>query len=150
MAQFTEDTHLIPQEAYQPKPLNIDTKMQENKGSFCIDALLSRSDDRPTSSDTSQSISPTSSRSSSPPISPGSEELPQTAFIPRPGLINQFYPNGGNFYRYQAQPQVSAFHSLDGAMAQLPVNHHNQIHQMHLEWLARTGMLYPRISDLTG
>ncbi|EFA06552.1 homeobox protein Hox-D4a [Tribolium castaneum] len=152
MAQF-EESHLV--HDYQAKPLNMDTKIQENKGSFCIDALLSRGDDRPTSPETSRSISPTSTRSRSPPISPGSEEVPQTAFVPRPGLLNHIYPNGGNFYGYQAQPQASAFHSLDGAMiqkVQLPVNHHNhnQLHQMQLEWLARTGMFYPRLPDLAG
>ncbi|XP_063905519.1 brain-specific homeobox protein homolog [Zophobas morio] len=156
MAQYVEEAHLVHhQDSYQSKPLNMDTKIQENKGSFCIDALLSRTDDRPTSPDTSRSISPTSTRSRSPPISPGSEEVPQTAFVPRPGLLNHIYPNGGNFYGYQAQPQASAFHSLDGAMiqkVQLPVNHHNhsQLHQMQLEWLARTGMFYPRLPDLTG
>jgi hypothetical protein len=156
MAQFADDAHLVHhQDPYQSKPLNMDTKIQENKGSFCIDALLSRTDDRPTSPDTSRSISPSSTRSRSPPISPGSEEVPQTAFVPRPGLLNHIYPNGANFYGYQAQPQASAFHSLDGAMiqkVQLPVNHHNhnQLHQMQLEWLARTGMFYPRLPDLTG
>ncbi|XP_044264457.1 homeobox protein Hox-A4 [Tribolium madens] len=155
MAQY-EESHLVHhQDSYQSKPLNMDTKIQENKGSFCIDALLSRSDDRPTSPDTSRSISPTSTRSRSPPISPGSEEVPQTAFVPRPGLLNHIYPNSSNFYGYQAQPQASAFHSLDGAMiqkVQLPVNHHNhnQLHQMQLEWLARTGMFYPRLPDLAG
>lgn len=140
---------------YQPRALNMETKIQENKGSFCIDALLSRNDERPTTPDTSRSISPSSTRSRSPPISPGSEEVPQNPFVPRPGLLNHIYPSGGAFYGYQTPTQSSAFHSLDNAMVQkvqMPVNHHNhnQIHQMQLEWLARTGMFYPRLPDLTG
>ena len=156
MAQYLEENHhLMHHQDYQNKPLNMDTKIQENKGSFCIDALLSRNNERPMSPDTSRSISPSSTRSRSPPISPGSEDIPATAFVPRPGLLNHIYPNGGGFYGYQGQPQASAFHSLDGSMVQkvhLPVNHHNQnhLHQMQLEWLARTGMFYPRLPDLTG
>lgn len=151
-----EQSHLVfNHHDYQPKPLNMDTKIQENKGSFCIDALLSRSEDRPTSPDTSRSISPTSTRSRSPPISPGSEEIPPNPFVPRPGLLNHIYPNGGAFYGYPGQTQGSAFHSIDGSMVQkvqLPINHHNhsQFHQMQLEWLARTGMFYQKFPDLTG
>lgn len=136
------------------KPLNMDTKIQENKGSFCIDALL-KNDERQTNSPaTSRSISPTSTRSRSPrspPISPGSEEIPQNPFIPRPGLLNHIYPNSGSFYGYQGQSQGSAFHSIDQRL-QMPVNHHghSQLHQMQLEWLARNGMFYPRLPDLTG
>lgn len=170
MAQYIEsDHHILLSQQYQTKPLNMDTKLQENKPSFCIDSLLSRSDallsrsdnllsrstERPTSPETSRSISPTSTRSRSPPISPGSEEIPQSTFVPRPGLLNQFYPNGSGFYGYQAQNQSSAFHSLDSGMIQkvhLPVGHHNQnhLHQMQLEWFARTGMFYPRLPDLAG
>ncbi|GJQ82757.1 hypothetical protein Trydic_g19765 [Trypoxylus dichotomus] len=140
---------------YQPKPINMDTKIQENKGSFCIDALLSRNEERPTTPDTSRSISPSSTRSRSPPISPGSEEIPPNPFVPRPGLLNHIYPNGGAFYGYPGQTQGSAFHSIDGSMVQkvqLPLNHHNhsQFHQMQLEWLARTGMFYQKFPDLTG
>lgn len=160
MAHYLEEAspHMLHnhQETYQTKPLNMDTKIQENKGSFCIDALLSRTDDRPNSPDTSRSISPSSTRSRSPPISPGSEEIPPTPFIPRPGLLNHIYPNGG-LYGYQAQQHVqsSAFHTLDGSMVQkiqIPINHHSpsQLQQMQLEWLARTGMFYPRLPDLSG
>ncbi|XP_022912071.1 motor neuron and pancreas homeobox 1-like [Onthophagus taurus] len=157
MTHYLEETshHMVLNHEYQPKPLNMDTKIQDqNKGSFCIDALLSR-EDRPTSPDTSRSISPTSTRSTSPPISPGSEEIPPNPFVPRPGLLNQIYPNSGAFYGYP-QSQGSAFHSIDGSMVQkvqLPVGHHNhnQLQQMQLEWLARTtGMFYPRLPDLTG
>ncbi|KAF5306552.1 hypothetical protein FQA39_LY08874 [Lamprigera yunnana] len=139
---------------YQSKTLNIDTKIQENKGSFCIDALL-RPDDRANSPDTLRSISPSSTRSRSSPISPGSEEIPPTTFIPRPGLLNHIYPNTG-LYSYQGQNHVqsSAFHTLDGSMVQkieIPIHHRtNQLQQMQLEWLARTGMFYQRLPDLTG
>ncbi|CAG9813759.1 unnamed protein product [Phaedon cochleariae] len=141
----------------QSQPLNMDTKIQqEGKPSFCIDSLLSRTE--PHSPATSRSISPGSTRSRSPPISPGSEDLPTTAFVPRPGLLNHIYPNGGGFYGYQGhhQGQGSAFHSLDASgMVQkvhLPVGHHgqNHLHQMQLEWFARTGMFYPRLPDLSG
>ncbi|KAB0804181.1 hypothetical protein PPYR_01151 [Photinus pyralis] len=149
--------HAHPDSSYhQSKPLNMDTKLQESKGSFCIDALLSRNDDRPNTPDTSRSISPSSTRSRSPPISPGSEEIPPTSFVPRPGLLNHIYPNGG-LYGYQSQHHVqsSAFHTLDGSMVQklqIPINHHSpsQLQQMQLEWLARTGMFYQRLPDLTG
>lgn len=156
MTHYIQDHHSVMlREDYQNKPLNMDTKIQDNKGSFCIDALLSRNSERPVSPDTSRSISPTSTRSRSPPISPGSEELPSTTIIPRPGLLNHIYPNGSAFYGYQGHPQSSAFHSLDGTIAQkihLPVGHHTQSHlqQMQLEWFARTGMFYPRLPDLTG
>lgn len=156
MTHYLQDHHSVMiHEDYQNKPLNMDTKISDNKGSFCIDALLSRNSERPVSPDTSRSISPTSTRSRSPPISPGSEELPSTTIIPRPGLLNHIYPNGSAFYGYQGQAQSSAFHSLDGTIAQkihLPVGHHTQSHlqQMQLEWFARTGMFYPRLPDLTG
>lgn len=168
MSHFFEERHLIhsrTNHACQSKPINVETinmetKIHENKGSFFIDALLSKDDERPNSPDnTSRSISPSSSTRSrsSPPISPGSEEIPpNNPFVPRPGLLSHIYPNSGTFYGYQAQPQSSAFHHLDGSTTamvqkvQLPVNHHGQLQQMHLEWFARTGMFYPRLPDLTG
>lgn len=155
---YLEDTSKITPQNYQQKPLTLDMSTKiESKGSFCIDALLARNQDRPASPATSRSISPTSSPSRSPPISPGSEDLHQNPYIPRPGLLNQMYGNGNGIYGYQTPPhpmQTSAFHSLEGGMiqkVQLPVgNGHQQIHPMHLEWLARTGMFYPRLPDLTG
>lgn len=156
MDHYVEDSQsMIHNQSYQTKPLNMDTKIHENKGSFCIEALLSKSDDHPNASDTSRSISPSSTKSQSPPISPGCEEIPQNTFVPRPGLLNHFYSNSNPFYSYHGQPQNSAFHSIDGSIVQkvqMPLNHHShsQIHQMQLEWLARTGMFYPRIPDLTG
>lgn len=148
----------------------------QQKGSFCIDALLGR--DKPlshspsvtsrspqmTSRSPSRSPSPISSSASSPPISPGSE-LPNR-FIPRPGLMHHhpgFPPNGSAIYGYPPTTtahllaaQGSAFHPLDGT----PIGPHQkpnmgqlnpgQLHHMQLEWLARTGMFYPRIPDLSG
>lgn len=103
----------------------------------------------------SRSISPTSTRSRSPPISPGSEEIHQPPFVPRPGLLNHIYPNASGFYERHNQLQNSAFHSWDTTMMpkmQMPVNHHapNQLQQMQWELLARTGMFYSRLPDLTG
>lgn len=143
---------------YQTKPLTLDMSTKiEPKGSFCIDALLARNEERPSSPTNSRSMSPTSSHSQSPPISPGNEDLQQNPFIPRPGLLNQMYSGGNGIYGYQTPPhpmQTSAFHSLEGGMVQkvqIPVGHgHQQFHQMQLEWLARTGMFYPRLPDLTG
>lgn len=138
---------------YPQKPLTLDMSTKiEPKGSFCIDALLARTEDRPASPATSRSLSPSSSHSQSPPISPGSEQPP---FVPRPGFLGQMYGSGALYGGYQTPPvQTSAFHSLDGALVhkvQVPVGHaHHQIHQMQLEWLARTGMFYPRLPDLTG
>lgn len=162
MAHYIEDKpqHLQPS-TYSQKSMSIDissTKIQEAKGSFCIDALLARNEDRDraTSPETSRSLSPTSSHSQSPPISPGSEEIHANPFIPRPGLLNQIYPASNALYGYQPpHVQTSAFHSLDGTgmvqKVQIPVSHnHQQLHQMQLEWLARTGMFYPRLPDLTG
>ncbi|XP_030760193.1 motor neuron and pancreas homeobox protein 1-like [Sitophilus oryzae] len=139
------------------KPLNMDTKLQESKRSFCIDALLSRTDSttRSFSPEPSRSTSPTSTiRSRSPPISPGSEEVngvQGTTFVPRPGLLNHpgYHLNYG--YHQPQQQQSSAFHALDGGVMQkvhIPVNPHNQFHQIQMEWLARTGMFYPRLQDL--
>lgn len=134
----------------------MDTKIHESKGSFCIDALLSRNnEERAASPDMTRSTSSTSTRSRSPPISPGCEEVSTTAFVPRPGLLNQTnYLNSNTLYAYQGpHPQASAFHSLDGSLMQkvhIPVNPHSQFHQIQMEWLARTGMFYPRLQDLTG
>lgn len=154
MSHYIEQRAVYEYHHQQSKPLNMDTKLHESsKGSFCIDALLSKSEERANSPDTSRSISPSSSVRS-PAISPGSEEVPNP-FVPRPGLLGQIYPGSGGFYGYPAQPQSSAFHNFDGAMmhkVQLPVGHHghSQLQQMQLEWFARTGMFYPRLPDLTG
>ncbi|CAG9766490.1 unnamed protein product [Ceutorhynchus assimilis] len=137
----------------------LDAKIHhETKGSFCIDALLSRNEERATTSpEIARSTSSTSTRSQSPPISPGCEEVSTTAFVPRPGLLNNLnqtsYLGSNNLYTYQGHPQGSAFHSLDGNLMQkvhIPVNPHSQFHQIQMEWLARTGMFYPRLQDLTG
>lgn len=147
---YVEDPSI--HQPYPQKPLTLDMSTKiEPKGSFCIDALLARNEDRPQSPATSRSMSPSSSHSQSPPISPGSET--QGPFVPRPGFLGQVYGANGLYHHQGLQMQTSAFHSLDGGMIQKlqPVGHtHQQIHQMHLEWLARTGMFYPRLPDLTG
>lgn len=141
---------------YQSKPLNMDTKIHETKGSFCIEALLSKNDDQPNHSDTSRSISPSSTKSRSPAISPGCEEIPQNHFVPRPGLLNHLYTNSNALYNnYHGPPQGSAFHSIDGNFVQkiqMPMNHHGHspLHQMQLQWLASSGIFYPRLPDLPG
>lgn len=151
---------------YDEIPLNMDTKLQvqEKKGSFCIDALLRRDRDErdraPSPVDTtSRSVSPTSStRSRSPPISPGSEEIPPSHFVPRPGLLGHVYPSNGGFYGYPAhqQPphhpqQSSAFHSLENGMKMQFQNHsYNQLQQMHIEFLATRMWPMGRLPDLAG
>ncbi|KAK9884010.1 hypothetical protein WA026_004945 [Henosepilachna vigintioctopunctata] len=166
MSHYVEESSNLmhPRDTFHFQSRSIETKIQESKSSFCIDALLSKNSlEHPLSpTDTSRSVSPSNStRSPSPPISPGSEEIPQNAgFVPRPGLLNHIYsavsvPNGSGFYGYhhphlQGQPGAgSAFHSLEGQKVQVATPH-SQLHQMHLEWLARTGMFYPRLPDLTG
>ncbi|XP_066147385.1 motor neuron and pancreas homeobox protein 1-like [Euwallacea fornicatus] len=143
-AEFHQDT----------KRLDTTKIHHEPKGSFCIDALLSRNEERATSPSEARSNSSNSTRSQSPPISPGCEEVTTTAFVPRPGLLNHnSYLNSNALYTYQTTPQSSAFQSLEGSLMQkvhIPVNPHNQFHQIQMEWLARTGMFYPRLQDLAG
>ncbi|XP_076285350.1 motor neuron and pancreas homeobox extra-extra [Lasioglossum baleicum] len=117
---------------------------------------------------------------SSPPISPGSEEpagngVPGSSNLPTghygalatsAGLTRQnqallLHPSGplihpGGLYYHPASG--SAFHSIhkegqpighSQATGPHPQQHH--IHPLQLEWLARTGMLYPRLpADLAG
>lgn len=141
--------------AIDTQPLNMDTKLQ-NKSSFNIESLLRNT----TSPESSRSISPSSVRSRSPrspPISPGSEEMPQTAFIPRPGLLSHIYPNG-SFYGFQG-PQPSSLNHMEGIISrsqhlQNTIAPHGQMpfSHMQIEWFARTGgMLYSaRLPDLAG
>lgn len=118
------------------------------------------------------------SPASSPPISPGSEEPTGNGIINHqnpppnpygavnPGVVRQnqgllLHPGGplihpGGLYYHPAGG--SAFHSIhkEGqpvghpqSGAPHPQQHH--IHPLQLEWLARTGMLYPRLpADLVG
>ncbi|XP_017764642.1 PREDICTED: uncharacterized protein LOC108554025 [Eufriesea mexicana] len=118
---------------------------------------------------------------SSPPISPGSEEpnsnvipgnpnlpsghysaLGSSAGVARQNQALLLHPSGplihpGGLYYHPAGG--SAFHSIhkesqpvghsQSAGAAHPQQHH--IHPLQLEWLARTGMLYPRLpADLAG
>ena len=154
MAQYVEEeAHVMD---YQSKPLNMDTKIHETKGSFCIEALLSRTNTTTAGTpEVSRSTSPTSTTSRSPPISPGCEDaVPSSTFIPRPGLLHHMYPGSNPLYAYPQQG--SAFHSLVGGgvmqKVHVPANVHgqHQFHQMQLEWFARTGMFYPRLQDLAG
>ncbi|XP_050296369.1 homeobox protein Hox-A1-like isoform X2 [Anthonomus grandis grandis] len=139
------------------RPTSMETKIQESKNSFCIDALLSRNEERTTSPEMTRSSSSASTRSRSPPISPGCDDINSTtAFVPRPGLLNHAgYLNSNALYGYHHGPQQeSAFHTMEGGglmqKMHLPVNPHAQFQQIQMEWLARTGMFYPRLQDLTG
>ncbi|XP_015187382.1 PREDICTED: uncharacterized protein LOC107072171 [Polistes dominula] len=138
-----------------------------------------------TTGSTSPGSNASRSPASSPPISPGSEEITSNGVIghqslaPGPyavgagggvggvGVVRQnqgllLHPGGplihpGGLYYHPASG--SAFHSIhkEGqtvvghpqSTGPHPQQHH--IHQLQLEWLARTGMLYPRLpADLAG
>nr|XP_050870175.1 uncharacterized protein LOC127073119 [Vespula vulgaris] len=131
-----------------------------------------------TTGSTSPGSNASRSPASSPPISPGSEEITSNGVIGHQGLPtgpyavgtgtvvrqNQgllLHPGGplihpGGLYYHPAGG--SAFHSIhkEGqpvghpqSAGPHPQQHH--IHQLQLEWLARTGMLYPRLpADLAG
>ncbi|KAJ9579656.1 hypothetical protein L9F63_004735, partial [Diploptera punctata] len=133
-----------------------------SKKSFCIEALLARS----------ESPSASSSPSVSPPISPGSEDVPPVPqFVPRPGLlpnasqtssvaaaIFQNHQHAVYGYPNHHHPLLtggSAFHPLDATAGAknggggAPGGGNQHLQHMQLEWLARTGMFYPRLPDLT-
>lgn len=117
------------------------------------------------------------SPASSPPISPGSEDPSSNGILGHQGLVSGPYGVGAAVVRqnqglllHPAGPLIhpgglyyhpaggSAFHSIHKEGQ--PVGHpqtggpHPQQHHIHplqLEWLARTGMLYPRLpADLAG
>jgi homeobox protein HB9 len=177
------------------------------KKSFCIEALLARSEE-PEDGPVSPSISPrtpspqspgTSVHSVSPPISPGSEDvaLPVDTYsgvlgssphlIPRPGLLaNSTTPSSAvaaalfaanhhqnhlnhhavygypNHHHHHLLTGGSAFHPLEAATGGVkggggapgggagPAGSQQHLQHMQLEWLARTGMFYPRLPDLAG
>lgn len=143
----------------------------EDDGSIDVDPARTGS----ASSGSNASHSPISS----PPISPGSEEPGNNAGIPgNPNLPSGHYSAlGGNagvarqnqaLLLHPSSPLIhpgglyyhpaggSAFHSIhkEGqpvghSQSAHPQQHH--IHPLQLEWLARTGMLYPRLpADLAG
>lgn len=117
------------------------------------------------------------SPASSPPISPGSEDPSSNGILSHQGLAGPYgmsaaavirqnqglllHPAGplihpGGLYYHPAGG--SAFHSIHKEGQPVghpqsggphPQQHH--IHPLHLEWIARTGMLYPRLpADLAG
>ena len=144
--------------------------------SFCIEALLARGG---TAEDASARGSDEGSpRSLSPAISPGCE-MQQIAghsqsqyaplqgtgtLVPRPGVLGGPLLHAGlyGFPHLLQSGSASAFHPLDGTKmggaaaggspngGQNPAAAPQQFHPMQLEWLARTGMFYPRLPDLTG
>lgn len=157
-----------------------------SKKSFCIEALLARGDEPEDAS-----ASPSSVRSVSPPISPGSEDVAGFSgaphLVPRPGLLAGsaapsavaaalFHQNHHlghhavygypNHHHHHLLSGGSAFHPLEAAAAAVaggakgaagapgsgagPTGNQQHLQHMQLEWLARTGMFYPRLPDLTG
>lgn len=103
----------------------------------------------------------------------GGSPLPTTfttsPMVPRPGLLTTTVPffSAGHHLYYPASHvgpghmlSGSAFHppthgldptGLAGHLAKGTAGHIPNLHPMQLEWLAaRAGMLYPRMSDLTG
>ncbi|XP_043493706.1 uncharacterized protein LOC122518714 [Polistes fuscatus] len=131
-----------------------------------------------TTGSTSPGSNASRSPASSPPISPGSEEVTSNGVLghqslaPGPyavgagGVVRQnqgllIHPGGplihpGGLYYHPASG--SAFHSIHkeghpvvGHPQSTGPHPQHQIHQLQLEWLARTGMLYPRLpADLAG
>jgi hypothetical protein len=119
------------------------------------------------------SVSPDSNASrsltNSPPISPGFEENMGVLFDNKKNIVSKYYEldlnnlhgnrnfvfNSGNSLVYPGGAYYhsnsgSAFHtiqkehSLGHLSSGIPHQHH--IHSLQLEWLARSGMLYPRLS----
>uniref|UniRef100_A0A1B6L5D4 Homeobox domain-containing protein n=1 Tax=Graphocephala atropunctata TaxID=36148 RepID=A0A1B6L5D4_9HEMI len=163
---------------YEEVPSSPDSKVELtrsgaatiNRNSFCIEALLAPREDKRQSP-----VSTTYNSSRSPSISPGSEECPYNlpsspkksepffksqglGIVPRPGMLSLLanHPQlGGPEQLYASYPASSAFQPLgqrgDSKSPPGPLTQ-GQLHQMHLEWLARAGMFYagPRIQDLTG
>lgn len=78
--------------------------------------------------------------------------------VPRPGMLSILanHPQLGSPEQiYSSYPASSAFQPLGQrgeAKAGAGPLTQGQLHQMHLEWLARAGMFYagPRLQDLTG
>ncbi|XP_026490655.1 homeobox protein Hox-C4 [Vanessa tameamea] len=135
---------------------NYDTQIEQNTISKCQNRPPSQNfgPESPRSGQSSpRSGSPGSddgnrSESYSPPISPGVEggneeyDSYRPGIIPKPGLLQP--PIQAPLFNYPppglSLPQASAFHHPGDRV----------LHQMQLEWLARTGMFYHRIPELGG
>ncbi|XP_032525296.2 homeobox protein Hox-B4a [Danaus plexippus] len=131
---------------------NYDTQIEQNTISKCQNRPPSQNFDR-ASSPRSLASSPRSgspgsedgnrSDNYSPPISPGVEggtdeyDNYRPGIIPKPGLLQ---PPMSQPLLYPPQMMQSAFHHPGDRV----------LHQMQLEWLARTGMFYHRIPELGG
>ncbi|KAI4481920.1 hypothetical protein M0802_013837 [Mischocyttarus mexicanus] len=160
-------------------PRNINTVYRNDRLETVEDDGSIEVDPSRTTGSTSPGSNASHSPTSSPPISPGSEDVTSNSVLGHqslgpgpyavgPGSVvrqNQgllFNPGGplihtGGLYYHPASG--SAFHSIhkEGqpvvghpqSTGPHPQQHH--IHQLQLEWLARTGMLYPRLpADLAG
>ncbi|CAG9573550.1 unnamed protein product [Danaus chrysippus] len=125
---------------------NYDTQIEQNTISKCQNRPPSQNDraSSPRSiSSSPRSGSPGSEDNYSPPISPGVEggtdeyDNYRPGIIPKPGLLQ---PPMSQPLLYPPQMMQSAFHHPGDRV----------LHQMQLEWLARTGMFYHRIPELGG
>ncbi|CAH2268455.1 jg16885 [Pararge aegeria aegeria] len=135
---------------------NYDTQIEQNTIERCQNRPSSTGFDSPRSGRSSpRSVSPGSddgnrSECYSPPISPGveggSEEYDsyRPGIIPKPGLLQPPMVAQSALFNYPPpglpMPQASAFHHPGDRV----------LHQMQLEWLARSGMFYHRIPELGG
>ncbi|XP_045782316.1 homeotic protein Sex combs reduced [Maniola jurtina] len=135
---------------------NYDTQIEQNTIDKCQNRPGSTGFDSPRSGRSSpRSVSPGSddgnrSECYSPPISPGveggSEEYDsyRPGIIPKPGLLQPPMVAQSSLFNYPPPglplPQASAFHHPGDRV----------LHQMQLEWLARSGMFYHRIPELGG
>ncbi|XP_011505772.1 PREDICTED: homeobox protein Hox-B7a [Ceratosolen solmsi marchali] len=148
----------------------LQTSLQFNNKTIDISTEIDSSRTISASPDSNASRSLTNS----PPISPGSEENTGIVFDDKKNIVSRYYELGVNNLRrnqnfvfnsgnslvypgsvYYHSNSGSAFHtiqkghSIGHLISETPHQHH--IHSLQLEWLARSGMLYPRLStDLTG
>ena len=147
-------------------------RVDEDEASVDVDAEIDPSRTGSASPGSNTSRSP----ASSPPISPGSEDPAGNGFLSHQNIASNPYSVGAGVVRqnqgllihpggplihpgglYYHPAGGSAFHSIhkEGQPVAHPQSggphpqHH--LHPLQLEWLARTGMLYPRLpADLAG
>ncbi|XP_043467158.1 uncharacterized protein LOC122501618 [Leptopilina heterotoma] len=146
-------------------------RMDDDEASVDVDAEVDPSRTGSASPGSNTSRSPTSS----PPISPGSEDPTGNGILGHQSMANNPYGVGAGVVRqnqgllihpggplihpgglYYHPAGGSAFHSIhkEGQPVGHPQSggpHPHHLHPLQLEWLARTGMLYPRLpADLAG
>ncbi|OXU20382.1 hypothetical protein TSAR_000602 [Trichomalopsis sarcophagae] len=140
---------------FQEDALTFNDSVQDKKIIKCsLDLKLSRTVSASSDSNASRSLT------NSPQISPGLEANPGIALDKKKQVTSDYYDlrslttNSESMY---CQPsEGSAFHTIskDNLASLHPSlgvsNTQNNIHTLQLQWLARTGMLYPQLpADIT-